>query len=109
MPSVQCENRTITIADNAQASSAFSTKGYARGSIGIPTGFVGTALTFSVSLDDSTYFGVEAAGGSAVSLTVEATKVYALPVEIMGWPYVKVTSGSSETGGPLTLPVVLLG
>ena len=99
---------TVTIADDGTESSVIAAKGFARGGFACPAGFVGTAMTFQVSTDNSTFYAHEAAGGSATSVTVEASKAYAIPSEVMAWPFIKLVSGSSETGGPLTIPVTLV-
>lgn len=105
----ETQQATATIADNAQTSDAIKFKGMAGGGFRLPAGFVGTAMTFEVSDDNDTFVELEGSDGNAVTLVVQASKAYALPAGLLGWPYFKLKSGSSETGGPLSIPVVMHG
>ena len=66
----------------------------------IPAAFTGTALTFQVSADGTTYQGLYDDAGSAVSLTVAQGRTYSFKVDDLGclsqWRYIKVVSGSAE-------------
>ena len=64
----------------------------------LPSTWDGTSLTFQVcDTSGGTYIGYEAADGSAVTLTVEASKAYSIPEGVFGAKYMKITSGSNQT------------
>lgn len=99
-----------TIADNAQVTDAMKFAGMAGGGFVLPTGFVSTSIGFSVGLTEAgTFYALEDSAGDAIAMTVQAERAYSFPAELFGWPWVKMTTGSQETGGPLTIPVVLQG
>lgn len=95
--------KTAVIADNGTVSEAINLEDGTLVGVYIPTGFVGTALTFQASNDGTNFFAVNVLGG-ALSYTVAASKYVGIdPKDFYGVKYVKFVSGSSETGGPLTL------
>ena len=47
--------------------------------------------------------------GASVTLTVEASKAYALPEALFGAPYCKLVAGSSQTTTDTVIPVTLRG
>lgn len=69
----------------------------------MPAALVSTTMTFQVSLDDSTYVALNNDTGSAISLTVAASKAVSLKADLRsqltGWPFMKVVMGSTETNG----------
>lgn len=92
-------NKTAVIADNGTVSAAIDLEDGTLLGVFIPAGFVGTTLTLQASADNSTFVAV-----AGVSKTVAASNyVPFAPSETAGIRYVKFVSGSSETGGPLTL------
>lgn len=101
-------SRTATIANAAQLSSAIENKYGAELGLVVPAAFTGTAVTFEVSADGTTYQGLYDTAGNAVSVTVAQGRSYVLPSELLPWPYFKVKSGSAE-GGARTLTVVIKG
>ena len=63
----------------------------------MPASLTSTAMTFTVcNTYDGTYVALEDATGAAISLTVEASKAYALPPELFAFIYAKLVCGSSE-------------
>lgn len=97
--------KSTTIADNATTSSEVDLENGTLCGIFIPAGFVGTALTFTAAPESGgTFVALENSSGNAISYTVEASKYYPLdPKDFWGVRWVKFVSGSSETGGPLTI------
>jgi hypothetical protein len=62
----------------------------------LPT-MTGTAITFTVSSTfGGTYVAVEAVGGTAISVTTESSKAYAVPEDVRHFPFIKMVSGSTE-------------
>lgn len=57
----------------------------------MPASFTGTNLGFQVSDDNVTYQGLYDEGNNAVALTVAAGRTYALPEELKGHKYLKLT------------------
>lgn len=101
---------TVTIASGATESGVLTLDGYAMGMIHLPSTYDGTALTFLVSPTyGGTYVALEDSSGAAVSLTVEASKAYALPEALFGAPYCKLVSGTSQTTSDTVIPVTLRG
>lgn len=73
----------------------------------IPAGWVGTAMTFQASADGVTYVAVHNAAG-AYSIVVAASKYVAVdPTVFLGVRYLKLVSGSTESGGPLTVKLAV--
>jgi hypothetical protein len=67
------------------------------GAIITPAALTGTALSFQVSYDGTTYTALYATGGTAISYTVAASRVIPLDPAIFGaFPYLKIVSGSAE-------------
>jgi len=96
---------TATIATSGTVSSAVDFRAAAFGGIALPAAFTGTALTFQVSADNTTYQALNDRYGAAVSMTVAQGKSYPLPTELAGWPWFKIVSGSTE-GGNRTIVIV---
>jgi hypothetical protein len=67
----------------------------------LPATFTGTAITFQVSIDDSTYQALYNSN-TQLSLTVAQGRSYGFAADtralLFGWRYVKLVSGSSEGG-----------
>lgn len=96
-------NKTVVIAVNGTVSTAMDMEDGTLCGVFIPAGFVGTAMTFQTSIDGITFVAVNNAAG-ALSYVVAASKYIAIdPKDFRGMRYIKLVSGSSETGGPLTL------
>ena len=93
-------NISVTIASGDTVStpttSLFIAGGIA-GAIITPSALTGTALSFQVSYDGTTYTALYATGGTAVSYTVAASRVIPLDPAVFGsFPYLKLVSGSAE-------------
>jgi hypothetical protein len=100
--------QTLTIANGATTSDAVRAAGFALFGLVMPSSFTGTTLTFTVSHDGTTYQALYDNTGTAVSLTVAASRSFDLPTALASWPYFKVVSGSSE-GAARTLQIVKKG
>jgi hypothetical protein len=98
--------QTVTIADSAATSDAEPIGLGGRTIVGIytPSGLTGTTLTFTVcDTLGGTYVALnDPDTGAALSLVVAASKYYAIdPIIFIGPRYVKVVSGSTESGGDI--------
>ena len=101
---------SVTIASGATESDELVLDGYAMGMVHLPSTFDGTSLTFMVSPTfGGTYVALEDSSGASISLTVEASKAYALPEALFGAPYCKLVAGSSQTTTDTVIPVTLRG
>ena len=101
---------SVTIAVGATESGVLVLDGYAMGMIHLPSNYDGTALTFSVAPTyGGTYVALEDSSGASVTLTVEASKAYALPEALFGAPYAKLVAGSTQTTTDTVIPVTLRG
>jgi hypothetical protein len=67
------------------------------GAIQTPAALTGTALSFLVSLDGTTFTALYATGGTLISYTVAASRVIPLDPAVFGaFPFLKLVSGSTE-------------
>tara|TARA_R110000796_G_scaffold65782_1_gene151775 strand:+ start:3373 stop:3729 length:357 start_codon:yes stop_codon:yes gene_type:complete len=97
---------TLTIASGATTSSSLDLR--AKGLVGflMPATFTGTTMTFTGSMDDSTFTALYNADNTAFSITVAVARRYCLnPADFLGVRYVRFVSGSSE-GGARTIEAV---
>jgi ABC-type spermidine/putrescine transport system permease subunit II len=66
----------------------------------MPAAFTGTALTFQVSKDDSTYTALYDSANAQVSFTVAASRAYGFKQDIRAvlsqWSFLKVVSNGTE-------------
>ena len=104
----QLQKAIVTIADNGTESTAGCIEGGLLLEVQLPAGVVGTAMTFQTSWDGVTYQSLEDTSGTAISITIEASKNVNVYSKNIIANYLKVTSGSSETGGPLSIGLVYL-
>lgn len=87
----------ITIANSTTISAAVSLIGVSILGIVTPAALTGTAITFQVSADGSTYVPLYDSTNTQVSVTVAASRGYYLdPAIFAAWRYAKVVSGSAE-------------
>lgn len=99
----------VTIASGQTASSAIDFRGRAGGGFRLPSTFTGTTITYQVSVDGNSYGSLyDQFGAQVVTASVAASRRYALPAELYGWPYFKIVSGSAE-GADRTIAVVVAG
>ena len=100
------QRQTLTIANGATSSDAFNAGTCAAFGLQLPAAFTGTAVTFTVSGDGSTFQDLyDATGATKISVAVTQGRSYDLPAELTAWPYFKVVSGSAE-GAARSLVVV---
>lgn len=90
-----CYGQTLVIAASGTVSDAFNNTHCVAAAVVLPATFTGTALTFQVSADNSTFVALNNDSG-AVSITVAQAKAYALPAGLAAFPYFKIVSGSTE-------------
>lgn len=102
-----CSDTTVTILDGQTVSSAAYLEGTSLVAVNIPAGFDGTALTFQVSSDGTTYYDYKKMlDGTAVVASVGANAAYAtLSTDFSGYNYIKLVAGTSQTGD-ITLTLV---
>lgn len=101
----------VTLANAATDSSLINTKGMGLVGIKTPSNLTGTAITFlSCASDGTGCVPVKSTtSGSALSYTVTTSSYYAIdPVPFYGIQYLKLKSGSSQSGDS-TLAVSLKG
>jgi hypothetical protein len=90
---------TATIASGASTSGAIALGAGTITGIVLPAAFTGTALSFQVSADGSTYVALYDSTNTLESMTVAQGRGYSVnPAVFAGWPYMKVVSGSTEAG-----------
>lgn len=101
MPQVETvELHTVTIADEATTSDAASLVGDTLVGLITDAAIDSTAITFTVSTTvDGTYVPLHAPGGSAVSVTVAASRAIYLDPLIFGpWRFIKLVGGTAQDG-----------
>jgi len=90
---------TITIASSGTVSGALDLAGRALVGFLLPATFTGTAITFQVSVDGTTYTAVYNTSNAVLSVTVTQGRVYALaPTDLLCSRYIKLVSGTTENG-----------
>lgn len=99
-------SQTVAIANGQTTSATVNAAGYSSYLVTMPAAFTGTALSFLVSVDNSTFNPLYTVGNVAVSLTVAASRNYVLPAELAPYPYFQIVSNASE-GGARSLIVML--
>jgi hypothetical protein len=100
------QTQQITIASGGATSGAMVLDGYAFGGFILPATFDGTAMTFTVcDTFAGTYVALEDATGAAISLTVEASKAYALPADLFAFPFAKLVAGTNQSTTDTVIPV----
>jgi hypothetical protein len=102
--------QTATVAVDAATSESVCIDGYAIGMVYLPSTFDGTTVTFTVcDTEDGTYLAYEAADGTAVTITTNASSAFALPEGLFGAPYMKLVCGSTQTTTATLIRVSLKG
>lgn len=90
---------TATILNGQTTSDSIDLQG--RGLVGLilPAAFTGSAITFQMSLDGSTFYNVYNAANTQLSMTVTQGRAYLFnPGDLLSVRYIKLVSGSSEGG-----------
>lgn len=87
---------TVTIANNAAASSAIPYGGYRSGIFIMPAAFTGASVSFKVSADGSTWNALYNASNTLISITIGTDRAYPFPAEALGAKYVQLLSASNE-------------
>lgn len=101
------ERDTATIPSGSATSSAVDARAHALFGIVLPSTFDGTSLTITVSTSETgTFQTLEDQYGSAITLTVEASRSYALPNDVAAWPWFKLVAGSNQTTTDTVITVV---
>lgn len=95
----------VIIADNATTSPEADLRDRVLCGVFLPAGFLGTSLTFlAAAATGGTFLTIQDGEGADYTVTVAASKFVPVdPTKFVGVRFLKVKSGSSETGGPLTL------
>lgn len=111
MPGAQQIQLEVTIANGAQLSNVADLNNLTLCAVQTPASFTGTAITFEVSADNSTFVPVHVEGGTAYSITVASSRATIVDInKFRGFRYVKVKSGSAESGAKIvTLHCASLG
>lgn len=102
------EVKTLTIANGATTSSAFtSAASYAAYGLQVPDTFTGASISFEVAVDENNFKALyEIADATAgppatqrqVTMAVTQGRSYDLPVALTAWPSWRIVSASSEGG-----------
>lgn len=98
--------QTLAIANGATTSDAYAGGNMASYGLQMPAAFTGATISFQVSADKGTTFqALYDSANTLVSVTVAASRSYALPVTLAAWTHWKIVSASSE-GAARALVVV---
>lgn len=90
---------TVTIANTETTSGAADLGEMAVVGIQTPASLTGTSFSFLASADNSTFVEVRKVDGTVYTLTVTSSKYYVVPpADLAGIRYLKIVSGSAETG-----------
>ena len=104
MNNLEQATKTVTIA-NGESLSGAASFGNNRALVGVitPSTWTAAAITFKVSMDDSTYYPLMDAAGVEViipsaSIATGASWAFALdPLDFIPWKYVKLQSGTNAS------------
>ena|SRR3990167_5922917 len=94
---VDLESHVLTIASGATTATTLDLQ--SKGFVGmqIPSAFTGTAVTFTGSMDGTTFVAIYNSENSAYSVTVSASRYYILnPADFLGARYVRIVSNGAE-------------
>lgn len=90
----------VTIAISTTTSEAIDLGSLGFVGIILPSAFTGTAITFTGSIDNSTFTALYNSNNSAYSIAVSASRYYMLnPADFMGSRYIKLVSNATEAAG----------
>lgn len=93
---------TVTIANGDTESNAIDLGELAIVGMQTPASMTGTAITFKASADNSTFVVVKKIDGSTYSMVTASSQYYVIPpADLAGIRYLKVVSGSAETGAKI--------
>lgn len=96
----------VTISNGGTTSTAIDLSSLGFVGFILPSAFTGTAITFTGSIDNSTFTALYNSSNSAYSITVAASRYYMLnPADFMGSRYIKLVSNATE-GGARTISVI---
>ncbi len=96
------QSATVTIADSATVSNAIDLGEMAIVGLQTPASMTGTAITFQASADNSTFVAVKKVDGTTYSMVTASSLYYVIPpADLAGIRYLKVVSGSAETGAKI--------
>lgn len=99
--------KTATIANGATISDGIPLLSGTITGLILPAAFTGTALTFQVSQDGSTYTALYDSSNTAESMTVAQGRAYSVnPAVFAGWQYAKVVSNAAEGASRAVMLVV---
>lgn len=105
--SVKCN--PVVIANGATTSAALELEGHALVGIEMPSAFTGTTITFTGSLDNTTFVALYNSDGTQLSVPVSTSRMILFcPGDFVGPKWIKVVSGSTE-GAARTLCLVTRG
>lgn len=100
---------TATIAESASVTGAIPVGEYSRGSFLLPSAVTGTAWSFEVSFDGTTFVAPKDSAGSAVgAITTGANTCAALPATLFSFRWARIKSNGTEAAAR-TIKVHLSG
>jgi hypothetical protein len=98
------------IASGSGTSEAVATMGHVIFGAVLPSTLDGTALTFTVSHDGTTYQALYNNDGSTqTSMTVAASRSVDLPTALAAWPYFKLVMGTNQSTTDTDIYIVMKG
>jgi hypothetical protein len=101
---------STTVPVDTATSARVCIDGFAIGMVYLPSTFDGTTVTFTVcDTEDGTYLAYEAADGTAVTITTNASSAFALPEGLFGAAYMKFVCGSNQTTTSTVIRLTLKG
>lgn len=96
---IERDTLDVTITSGQSLSAAANAKGYLVVGVSVPATFDGSALTFQVSPDGTTWYNAYDAAGTELNITASASRFIALPQDAMqGVEWLKVRAGTAAAG-----------
>lgn len=96
---------TATIANGGTTSNALDIRGYTEVGFVLPT-MTGTAITYQVSADGTTFGVLYDKTGTAISVTTASSRAFPVHEAAKAFGFLKLVSGSAE-GAARTIKVVV--
>jgi hypothetical protein len=109
MSQFQVEWQTVTITSGQQDSAPLALFDRSLVGMALPSTYDGTAMSFKVSRDGTTYYELDDTGtGAAIPATVAASKAYSFdPIVFMPWNFVILRAGTAQATTDTVIDVLL--
>lgn len=92
----QFELFAAIILSGAAESSVIDMRGVEYGSFAIPSAFTGATVSFKASFDGTNFVAAYDTANALISITVNTSRAYPIPLTLIGHPFLTILSASNE-------------